>query len=296
VGLVGRRFLDRQRPTYPRSMRVEGSGASGRLRLAELIAALSLTTDLGMGFPPEHAARACLLATHLGRRLGLSEADVADVYYTALLKHIGCTAFAREQASYVGGDDNASLGQAATVDFDDPRQAIAATMALGRGHPPLSRARLVAVGMARGSGGGTTSPTPSARSVPSSPDGWGSQRRWSRALVSSWSSGTGRGTPGAWPARTSRLPRGSRGRPTRRLCSRGWEGSTAPGKRSWLGAAACSTRTSSPPSSRTRRARSRRRRRRTPSWRSWRGSRSPGGGWGTSGSTTWPRPSATPPT
>lgn len=131
-------------------MRVEGSGAPGRLRLAELIAALSLTTDLGMGFPLEHAARACLLATHLGRRLGLSEADVGDVYYTALLKHIGCTAFAREQASYVGGDDNASLGQAATVDFDDPRQAIAATMALGRSHPPLSRARLVAVAMARG--------------------------------------------------------------------------------------------------------------------------------------------------
>ncbi len=132
------------------SMRVEGQRASGRLRLAEMIAALSLTTDLGMGFPLEHSSRACLLATHLGRRLGLSEADVADVYYTALLKHIGCTAFARDQASYVGGDDNASLGQAATVDFDDPRQAIAATMALGRGHPPLRRARLVATAMARG--------------------------------------------------------------------------------------------------------------------------------------------------
>ena len=43
------------------------------LRLAELIAAISLATDLGMGQPMEQALRTCLLAIGLGRRLGLSD-------------------------------------------------------------------------------------------------------------------------------------------------------------------------------------------------------------------------------
>ena len=41
------------------------------LRLAQLLAGLSVATDLGMGQPPGHAARTCLLATELGRRTGL---------------------------------------------------------------------------------------------------------------------------------------------------------------------------------------------------------------------------------
>jgi hypothetical protein len=39
------------------------------MRLAELVAALSLATDLGMGQPMEHELRACLLAVRLGEAL-----------------------------------------------------------------------------------------------------------------------------------------------------------------------------------------------------------------------------------
>lgn len=121
-----------------------------QLRLAELLAALSLVTDLGMGLPDEHAARTCLLATVLARRMGLSEREVADVYFTSLIKHVGCTAYAREQARFVGGDDNASLAMGAATDFDDPKQVLDVMMGLGRGQPALRRARLVAGAMARG--------------------------------------------------------------------------------------------------------------------------------------------------
>ena len=38
-----------------------------RLRLMDLLAALSLATDLGMGQPPETASRCCVLATRLAR-------------------------------------------------------------------------------------------------------------------------------------------------------------------------------------------------------------------------------------
>jgi hypothetical protein len=41
--------------------------------VSEVLAALSLVTDLARGRPPEEAMRACLLAVHLGRRFGLQE-------------------------------------------------------------------------------------------------------------------------------------------------------------------------------------------------------------------------------
>jgi hypothetical protein len=63
-----------------------------RLRLAELMAALSLATDLGMGQPQEQAIRTCLIAIAIGDRLGLSAVDLSDVYYVALLRFLGCTA------------------------------------------------------------------------------------------------------------------------------------------------------------------------------------------------------------
>jgi hypothetical protein len=57
------------------------------LRLAELIAALSLASDLGMGQPMEYALCSCVLAVRLGETLGFSE-----TYYQALLRYIGCNA------------------------------------------------------------------------------------------------------------------------------------------------------------------------------------------------------------
>ena len=74
---------------------------SERVRLADLLAAVSVATDLGMGQEPEKAIRDCLVATALARRMGTAEADVSDVYYTALLRHLGCTATAHDEA-YLG--------------------------------------------------------------------------------------------------------------------------------------------------------------------------------------------------
>ena len=56
-----------------------------RVRLAELVAALSLGVDLGFGQPMEHVLRQCLIALRLGERIGLDEQARAVVYYTALL-------------------------------------------------------------------------------------------------------------------------------------------------------------------------------------------------------------------
>jgi DNA-binding CsgD family transcriptional regulator len=54
------------------------------VRLAELLAALSLATDLGMGQSMEHMLRQCLIALRLAERLGLSLADRTVIYYASL--------------------------------------------------------------------------------------------------------------------------------------------------------------------------------------------------------------------
>jgi HD-GYP domain-containing protein (c-di-GMP phosphodiesterase class II) len=97
---------------------------SAPLRLADLLASLSLVTDLGFALPPESALRSCLVATALARRLGLDETEVADVYWTALLEHVGCTGFAHETANRYG-DELVVNAAAARTDFADPRDLFA---------------------------------------------------------------------------------------------------------------------------------------------------------------------------
>lgn len=74
------------------------AGTEGRagVCLAELIAALSLGTDLGLGHPMEHVLRQCVIALGLGESFGLDESERSVVYYAALLAWVGCHASGRE--------------------------------------------------------------------------------------------------------------------------------------------------------------------------------------------------------
>ncbi|MGH9228979.1 MAG: HD domain-containing phosphohydrolase [Acidimicrobiales bacterium] len=74
------------------------------MRLAELVGALSLAVDLGLGQPMEHMARACLIATRLGDTMGLDEQERAALYYVTLLGWVGCIADSREAAATFGDD------------------------------------------------------------------------------------------------------------------------------------------------------------------------------------------------
>jgi HD-GYP domain-containing protein (c-di-GMP phosphodiesterase class II)/DNA-binding CsgD family transcriptional regulator len=124
---------------------------SERVRLADLLAAVSVATDLGMGQEPEKAIRACLVATALARRMGTAEADVSDVYYTALLRHLGCTATAHEEA-YLGGDELGSRPAAERADFGDRREAFALLVLTGKG-TGTDRVRYLARALRLGSKG-----------------------------------------------------------------------------------------------------------------------------------------------
>jgi HD-GYP domain-containing protein (c-di-GMP phosphodiesterase class II) len=122
----------------------------GETRLAELIAALSLATDLGMGQPMEFALRVTTLAVDMGRQIGLGREDLADVYYLALVKHIGCTSDSLEFSGFTGGDDIGFRHRAMLWPASSKSQVIGQIVRhTGEGRPPLERVRLVA-GMVAG--------------------------------------------------------------------------------------------------------------------------------------------------
>src|SRR5688572_17720487 len=74
------------------------------LRLAELVAAFSLGTDLGLGQPMEHVLRSWRIAAGLGERMGLDESERVALYYVALLAWVGCVADSHEVATWFGDD------------------------------------------------------------------------------------------------------------------------------------------------------------------------------------------------
>jgi HD-GYP domain-containing protein (c-di-GMP phosphodiesterase class II) len=73
-----------------------------RVRTAELIAALCLATDLGMGFPFEHGLHTTLIAMRLADRLGVDRRTASETYYACLLSHAGCTTEAHVAAKVFG--------------------------------------------------------------------------------------------------------------------------------------------------------------------------------------------------
>ena len=112
-----------------------------RVRLAELVAALSLGIDLGFGQPMEHVLRQCLIALRLAERVGLDEETRVGVYYTALLVNVGCHTDAHEQAKWFG-DDIAMKAGKYDHEFKSLGAAAAGLRQLGAGKPPLHRFRI----------------------------------------------------------------------------------------------------------------------------------------------------------
>ena len=63
----------------------------GAISLSELISALSYALDITEGQPPGHCVRVCWIGMHIGRRAGLPDAQLWELYYTLLLKDLGCS-------------------------------------------------------------------------------------------------------------------------------------------------------------------------------------------------------------
>lgn len=65
--------------------------ASTNLKLSELISALSHALDITEGQPEGHCVRCCWIGIHVGRTVGLDDDALWGLYYTLLLKDLGCS-------------------------------------------------------------------------------------------------------------------------------------------------------------------------------------------------------------
>ena len=64
---------------------------AAELKLSELIASLSYALDITEGQPPGHCVRACWIGMHIGGQAGLPDHQLWELYYTLLLKDLGCS-------------------------------------------------------------------------------------------------------------------------------------------------------------------------------------------------------------
>jgi HD-GYP domain-containing protein (c-di-GMP phosphodiesterase class II) len=119
------------------------------VRLADLVAAFSLATDLGLGQPMDHVLRSWRIASQLGDHVGIEADHRADLYYVVTLAWVGCVADTPEVAALFG-DDIAFRADSYEVDFAGLPLLGFMLRHIGAGSPPLRRVRLAVGLMATG--------------------------------------------------------------------------------------------------------------------------------------------------
>ncbi|MGV0792942.1 HD domain-containing phosphohydrolase [Mycolicibacterium sp. XJ1819] len=110
---------------------------------AEILAALSVAIDLGLGQPAEHMLRATMIATGIAERLSLTAAQRDCIYYTTLIMWIGCHADSHEYARWFG-DDIAVRKGSYLVDWSGLPYQRFLLANIGRGESLLSRLKTMA--------------------------------------------------------------------------------------------------------------------------------------------------------
>ena len=116
----------------------------GRLRAAELIGALSLATDFGVGEPLEHGLRTTVIGVRLAESLGLGEEDRRAVYYVALLRYAGCTAESHLDAALFGDEIAVRAAMAPALFGSRAELFLAIARTMHAGEPARWRAVAVA--------------------------------------------------------------------------------------------------------------------------------------------------------
>lgn len=80
---------------------------AGSINRAEILAAFSHALDITEGQPEGHSIRSCWIGMQVGRVLGMGERELAALYYTVLLKDLGCSSNAARICELYSADDRA---------------------------------------------------------------------------------------------------------------------------------------------------------------------------------------------
>lgn len=121
-----------------------------RLRLADLLAGLSMVADLGYGFPMGQAMRSCTVGVALARKLGIADAAVTDTLYTSLLLHVGCVGFSHEMWTHFG-DEYVANRAGEQTNFANPKDIFGTLIPSSTRHlPPAARLKAATFIVTRG--------------------------------------------------------------------------------------------------------------------------------------------------
>lgn len=96
------------------------NAAPTSIQLSEVVGALSYALDITEGQPVGHSLRCCWIGMHIGMHLGLAPAELSDLYYTLLLKDIGCSSNAARICQLYLADDLSFKGDYKSVDSGLP--------------------------------------------------------------------------------------------------------------------------------------------------------------------------------
>ena len=111
------------------------------MRLAEVLAALSLGIDVGFGQPMGHVLRLCRIALRLAELTGADPGTRAAAYHAALLVNVACHGDGHELTRWFG-DDMAVLSGKYDHEPFSVREVVAMLGMLGAGAPPAHRIRV----------------------------------------------------------------------------------------------------------------------------------------------------------
>lgn len=75
--------------------------------LAQILGAFSYALDLTEGQPAGHSVRSCWIGSQIGKAIGLTPAERHELYYTILLKDLGCSSNAARICELYQADDRA---------------------------------------------------------------------------------------------------------------------------------------------------------------------------------------------
>jgi HD-GYP domain-containing protein (c-di-GMP phosphodiesterase class II)/DNA-binding CsgD family transcriptional regulator len=114
---------------------------SSGVHLAEVVAAVSVAGDLGLGQPLEHMLRSCSLATRMAQDLGADADDLDATYWVTLFITAGCIGTSWE-LSHLFGDDIAF--RASMYKLKPSNAAFFGHLfkSAGAGRDPVSKARI----------------------------------------------------------------------------------------------------------------------------------------------------------
>jgi len=112
------------------------------VRLSELVATLSLISDLGMGRPMERVLRQTVIAMRLATAAGVDDEIRAAAYYTSLITWVGCAADTSDLAELFG-DETEVYADTHDGDLAGATMALFVARHLGRGSSSLRRVGMV---------------------------------------------------------------------------------------------------------------------------------------------------------